>query len=315
MRTYNNIGRSAAPTAMFMRLLLLLFPLLPLAASAQSIGTITLAESPLKLLRGTGVFTAPEGLKVSEGDVLESAGPGLTQLEFVDGSILVLSGASRIFILSYPLQGGTLGGPMELVLFSGWIKTETKRLEPPIERRYATLLLGAATPDGTLVLHVQAEGTEVFLENGGAKLGEVTSLGQLGGERAAKSGEYAARIAGKPFSSSPRPPAAFTSKVPVPLRDTLPSRLAKFKGRDAQPKREREATYEDVADLLRLPRNWRKGFVKRFQPRTKDAAFRAALDANMQQHPEWDRILHPEKYLPKKPSEPGRHAEPKKEAS
>jgi hypothetical protein len=300
---------------MLMRLLMLLISLTPLAANAQSIGTITLAESPLKLLRGTGVFTSAEGVKLSEGDVIESAGPGLTQLEFLDGSILVLSGASRVFILTYPLQGGALGGPMELVVFSGWVKAETRKVDPPIERRYTTLLLGAATPDGTVVANVQPEGTEVFVESGSAKLGEVTSLGQLAAERASKSGEYVARVSGKPLSSSPRPPAAFVSKVPVPFRDTLPSRLAKFKGRDVQPKRERDASYEDVADLLKLPRNWRKGFVKRFQPRTKDAAFRAALDANMQLHPEWDRILHPEKYLPKKPPEPGRHAEPKKETS
>ena len=280
------------------RLLLCLTFLFPLAADAQSIGTVTLAEGPLKLLRGTGVFAAAEGLRVNEGDILDSAGAGVTQLELVDGTIVMLSGASRLFVYSYPLQGA---GSMELILFSGWLKAGTKKGEPPAERRYTTLLLGAATPDATLVMRADGEGVELFLESGSAKLGEVGSLGQLAAERAARSGEFAARTAGRALQTSARPPAAFVSKVPVPFRDTPPSRMARYKDREIEPKRERDATYEDVADLLKLPRNWRKGVVKRFQPRTKDPAFRAALDANMKLHPEWDRILHPEKYLPKKP--------------
>ncbi len=52
-----------------------------------------------------------------------------------------------------------------------------------------------------------------------------------------------------------------------------------------------------------LPGPYRKLFLKRFQPRLKDREFRAAVEAHIARYPEWDRVLHPEKYLPKVPAE------------
>ncbi|MGB7542762.1 MAG: hypothetical protein WBM28_12195, partial [Burkholderiales bacterium] len=43
----------------------------------------------------------------------------------------------------------------------------------------------------------------------------------------------------------------------------------------------------------------RKNLAKRFQSRAHDKDFRNGLVANLSSHPEWDRILYPEKYLPK----------------
>ena len=39
--------------------------------------------------------------------------------------------------------------------------------------------------------------------------------------------------------------------------------------------------------------------MQRLRARAQDPEFRKALIANMRFHPEWDRILFPEKYLPK----------------
>jgi hypothetical protein len=47
---------------------------------------------------------------------------------------------------------------------------------------------------------------------------------------------------------------------------------------------------------LKIDRRWRRGFVRQFTPRLRDASFRQALAAGLKAHPEWDRILYPEKY-------------------
>lgn len=297
--TQNKISfHGVSKSVNLIRLLFCFTSLLPLAAGGQTIGTVTLEEGPLKLVRGASVFVAGEGLNLIEGDVLERSGSGVTQVELADGTILMLSGDSRLFFYSYPRKGAP-----ECLLFSGWLKAMTKKAEPTDESRYLTLPLGAATADATLVMRADKEGTELFLESGKAKLGTLNTVGQFTQDRTARSGEYVIRVADSPLQASARPPATFLSKVPVAFRDTPPSRMARFKDREFEPKPERDATYEDVSDLLTLPRNWRKSFVKRFNARTRDPAFRAALDANMRLHPEWDRILHPEKYLPKKPPE------------
>ena len=46
----------------------------------------------------------------------------------------------------------------------------------------------------------------------------------------------------------------------------------------------------------------RRQFIERWRVKAREGAFRSALVANLTHHPEWDPILFPEKYLPKKPA-------------
>jgi hypothetical protein len=43
--------------------------------------------------------------------------------------------------------------------------------------------------------------------------------------------------------------------------------------------------------------------VPRFEPRLNDASFRKELAAHMNDHPEWDPVLYPEKYESKTPAQ------------
>jgi hypothetical protein len=95
-----------------------------------------------------------------------------------------------------------------------------------------------------------------------------------------------------------RPDAAFIEAMPVPFRDTLPSRLARFAAKAVEPKVDREVNYADIEPWLNTAVAWRRGFVERFRPRLKDPEFRRAVDAHMSSHPEWDPVLHPEKFKP-----------------
>ena len=89
--------------------------------------------------------------------------------------------------------------------------------------------------------------------------------------------------------------------MPLPFRDTFPSRLPRFASKAPAPKRDHEVTYSEIEAWLNTRPIWRKGFVRRFEPRLEDAAFRNAVEAHLRHHPEWDRPLHPEKYEPKTP--------------
>lgn len=271
--------------------------LLPLAALGQHAGTLTLLEGSLRLVRGAEMHTVAEGLRLQEGDILQSAAKSLAQLEFSDGAIVVLGPETHAMILASP----EAAAGAEIALASGWLKGEPRKAGTG-DSRYLSTGLGVSTRGGTLVLRVGEQGTEAFIESGTAKIGEIGSRGELGATRAYKGGQFASRAPGQAVATQNRPPPGFVGAMPRAFRDTLPSRVERFKSRATEPRLEGDVSYADVAPWLQAPRNWRRGMVKRFRPRLKDPEFRAALDANMKSHWEWDRVLHPEKYRPKEPA-------------
>jgi hypothetical protein len=301
------VGLSARFIRMNLTLLFLsMLLLLPLHAAAQELGTITVVEGALKVIRGTTVLLGTEGMRLHRGDIIENSGPGFTQLELVGGSILALGGSSRLFLFRYP--AGTGGRNVvgetasELVLLSGWLKAETSSSSRT--HNYASPLLAAATRDGTLVLHVIPEAAEVFVESGSARFGEISSDGSWRDTGHAKAGEFVSRRAGSSVMLEPRPTSIFTESMPRQFRDTLPARSSRFAGKATEPKRLHEVTYSEVRPWLTIGRTWREDFVERFRPRLKDAAFRKALEAHIDAYPEWDPILHPGRYEPKLPPAP-----------
>ena len=98
---------------------------------------------------------------------------------------------------------------------------------------------------------------------------------------------------------SARPPADFVSQLPRSFLDTLPSRAAMFKDRDVTPKPLADISYAEAQAWLATEPALRRPAMPRWRPLTRNPAFRTALVANMAAHPEWDRVLFPEKYLPK----------------
>jgi hypothetical protein len=99
--------------------------------------------------------------------------------------------------------------------------------------------------------------------------------------------------------------------MPVGFRDTLPSRLAKMAGRKVVLKPAPAPGYAELAPWLSIDdTGLRRQFVQRFASRLEDPQFRGAVTANMRAHPEWDPVLHPEKYAPKDPSKEAAKAQP-----
>jgi len=267
---------------------------------AQEIATLTVVEGPLRVIRGTTVLRGAEGVKLHAGDILESSSAGFVQLEFVAGTVVALGPSTRLFL--FRTEGKRGDAPSELVVLSGWLKGETSANAGAY--CYASPVLAATTRGGTVVLHTSSAAAELFVESGPASIEQVSSDGHVAAPVEAKAGQFFSRRAGKGIALNPRPDSAFVDSMPRPFRDTLPSRLARFP-KGTEPKRDHEVSYSEVQPWLTMAPTWRKGFVDRFQPRLKDAAFRKALEAHVKDYPEWEPVLHPEdQHLQTSPAAP-----------
>src|SRR5215471_14806587 len=129
---------------------LLLSLILPLCAATQEVGTLTVME-------------AVDGMKLRQGDILESSSQGFDQLEFTDGTIVALGPSSQLFLLrSAPGRAGSAESPStELVLLAGWLKGESSARSAAF--RYSSPLLGAATQNGTVILRAVPDAASLFV--------------------------------------------------------------------------------------------------------------------------------------------------------
>jgi hypothetical protein len=268
-------------------LLLLVVLLLPAPpAAAEETGTITLVEQALRLIRGTTVLRAAEGVRLHPGDILESSSAGFVQLELAGGTVVALGPSSRLFVL-----GRGAKTTAELVLLSGWLKGETGPNAGAY--CYVSPQFAATTQGGAVVLHASGDRAELFVESGTAGISKVSPDGNLASPEAGKAGQFFSRRGGRGVAISPHPDSAFVEAMPRPFRDTLPSRLSRF-SKGVEAKRDHEVSYSEIQPWLTMGRAWRRGFVGRFQPRLKDAEFRKELEAHLNDHPEWRPVLHPE---------------------
>ena len=282
--------------------LLLLSLILPLCAATQEVGTLTVMEGGLRLIRGVMVMQAVDGMKLRQGDILESSAQGFYQLEFTDGTIVALGPSSQLFLLrSAPSRAGSADAPStELVLLAGWLKGESSAKSAAF--RYSAPLLGAATQNGTVILQAQPDAASLFVESGSALIGEVSADASWKKFGTGKSGQFFSRTPGSPLNTLAKPSQVFVSAMPPPFRDTLPSRLSRFAGKSAEPIRQRQVTFADIVPWLSVGRPWRMSLVRRFEPLAGNPAFRAALEAHLKEYPEWDPVLHPKKNLSTAPA-------------
>jgi hypothetical protein len=100
--------------------------------------------------------------------------------------------------------------------------------------------------------------------------------------------------------------------MPGYFRDDLPAYQSRVRSRTVEPRREHEASYEEVEPWLKASLAVRRGLAERFHARAKDTQFRNRLVENLAAHPEWDPILYPEKYRKEEEKEAGKAEESKK---
>src|SRR5882672_5511491 len=217
----------------------LLFPHFVLAQEA----TATLLEGTVWVIRGASVLQCAEGMRLRQGDMLETTTPAFAQLEFSEGTIVAIGPASRAFLFR------TSGTGADLVLLNGWLKGESGAKSVPF--RYNTPLLGVATKDGTFVLHASQSGAEIFVESGSGTISEVSPQGNLGHTVSVKSGQFLTRKSGKNVATAARADEPFLTSMSPAFRDTLPSRLSRFQGKKPPtPRADHEVTYAEIQPWL-----------------------------------------------------------------
>jgi len=275
----------------------LLCALFPVAASAaELIGTVTLLEGGASLLRGPSRYALAEGVRLEQGDILELGDKALCQVEFADGTIVDLAPQSRFLILAYPAAAGRNSMAGELFLLRGWMKLASSRQPNRVLARYTSPVFELSTVDGTAVVQVSAEEASVFLESGEARIAQVSGYAKMGDTARIKASQFFSCKPDQRCAVVARPSQAFLTALPRTFMDTLPPRAAKFKERNVAPKRSGDFTYAEVQDWINSLPAVRRAMVSHWQSKLGDPAFRSAIAAGLKDHPEWDRLINPEKY-------------------
>jgi hypothetical protein len=270
------------------------------SAADAPLATLTIQDGDARLIRDAAVWRPAEGLRLVAGDIVETTpATRLVRLELADGHAIDLGPATRVQLAPQLRERGR--AQPALYLLEGWVKltqSATARADDPL---LGSRMLDVQQLARDVVLAVRGDTGWAFAESGAVTLAE-----RRGGQPAASvtlaPGQFFERRGfAKPLVAA-RPSAEFLQQVPRAFRDTLPLRAALFKTRQATAKRLAAITYEDVQSWLAAEPALRRGFVSRWRGAARDAAFRRALAEHLDAHPEWDRVLHPEKYRPKQPA-------------
>jgi hypothetical protein len=271
------------------------------AGAADAPGTITILEGEAQIFRGLSRYVAAEGVRLAFGDIVETGDNAFMQIELGDQSTLQLGGISRVMINGGPGRAK----PERWVYFmNGWAKISGAKRDPKADAPYEVRapLFEIAPNPGVVVLLATPSDVQLFVERGEVRLTERQRAG--GGSTAVtmKSGDtYRRKVAARGSVAQEATPD-FLAKMPKYFRDTLPSRMDRFRDQDIKPKDAPDFGYADVELWMKAEAAIRRPFVQRWRAKAlKDPAFKAGIVANMSSHMEWDPVLFPEKYLPKEP--------------
>ncbi len=271
-------------------------------------GMITLVDGKPKVLRGTAWFILSEGVRIRDGDVLDIPDKSQLELELTDGGAVGVIGPGALYAASLGARDVKQSALAELFVSRGWVKLETKAPGPRL--RIRTPLGTATAADGAAVMHVTADAIEMFVETGAVRLTDASKPEAAGSE--IKGGGFIARASGKPIELSSRAPSTFVAAMPRDFMDPLPRRATKFASARSDPAPDRDATFAEAQPWLSGP--YRSAFMKRFEPKLGEPAFRTAAEANAKVLPEWTLAAKPKaepKVEPPPPPPPKEVEKPK----
>ena len=279
-------------------LLLCLAGVLARGANAAPIATIVEGES--SIVRDASRVALAEGVRLANDDLVDTtAQTKLLRIEFDDGLMLLVAPESRLWIAPKFSADKAAPRAARLYLLSGTVKLTTKAEAASV----ATPVFDVKSSGRDTVISIVGSGGAVFAESGDvqiiervkAKNGATTA----GPALTVKSGEYYARPGADKGKTSQRPDPEFIKRLPRAFLDPLPSRAALFAAREVPGKPLGAIDYALVQPWIDAEAALRPAFLTRWRPLASQAEFRKGLVAGLRGHPEWDRTLFPEKYLPK----------------
>lgn len=267
-----------------MRIVIVLAGLLCATTSvcAQTRAVLTLAEQPVRLIRGATVYKAGAGVAVQKDDILET-GAGGAQVEAGPDTILALGPDTRVLVQDLP----PAGKGADLALLKGWIKL----MAGP--GKVTTPALVVTLPSGSAIVKSAADGRDAVFAEEGAQQAAKVDKGKAAAPLKLAAEQYAEVDPAKAQPVAGRPPRAFVTDMPPGFRD----RLAKVPGLansgKVAPVKEREAGFADVEPWLTARLPGVKSFSARVRPRLADPAFRKEVERVLGQQPEWRAVLQP----------------------
>jgi hypothetical protein len=221
------------------------------AHAASPATVISFAEQPVRLFRERAFYIAGRGVRLQDGDVIESGAAGI-QLANGGAATIALGPGSRV---AFKLGARTC----ELILLDGWLKIQAA--EPALVRAGGLQLNAAGS---SVIVHASAEKIELFVETGAPSVDEVQGGKVLRNTKLARE-QYAVRAEKQPLRSLPRPPKDFLAGMPPVFADVLVP--VALKGPPAVPKLERQASYADVAPWFATEPALRQLIQRRYAPR------------------------------------------------
>jgi hypothetical protein len=254
----------------------------PASAQAPARAILTVAEQPLRLIRGAAVFKAGAGVAVQKDDILET-GAGAAQVEAGPDAIIALGPQTRVLVLNMPSGGkGT-----ELALLQGWVKLMAD------SGKVATSALVVSLPSGSTIVKSGADGRDAVFAEEGAQQATKIDKGRAGTPLKLAAEQYAEIDSAKALPVAGRPTRAFITAMPPGFRDRLAKAPPVPNAGKLAPVKEREAEFADVAPWLAARLPGVKPFVARLRPRLADPVFRKEIERALGQQPEWRAALQP----------------------
>ena len=270
-----------------------------LARSAHAAPIATIVEGESSIVRDASRVALAEGVRLANDDLIDtSAQTKLLRIEFDDGLMLLVAPESRLWIAPKFSADRAAPRAARLYLLNGTVKLTTKA-----EASVATPVFDVKSSGRDTVVSIVGSGGAVFAESGDVQIVERTKAKYgattAGPALTVKSGEYYARSGADKGKTAPRPDPEFIKRLPRAFLDPLPSRAALFAAREVPGKPLGAIDYALVQPWIDAEAALRPAFLARWRPLASQAEFRKGLVAGLRGHPEWDRTLFPEKYLPK----------------
>ena len=250
------------------------------------IAIVTILEGKASVIRNLGQFDVAEGVRLLPGDLIRTQPKSLMRIELPD-ECSVEAGPDTQLQLFHPVDKKRANRPA-LYLMEGWLKLGCKN---GTDAALTLRDLDVVGISKVLVIRATGDSRSIFAEQGTARV-----VRHSGGSTTLNQGDFLNVEPDVVSDAQPRPTAEFMEALPRAYRDTLPSRYSVYVSRTVEPQNQRGFGYADVEQWVNAELAVRRQFLSLWLRKVNDPAFRAPLDRDLAKHPEWDRILHPEKY-------------------
>jgi len=270
------------------------------APATRPAGIVTILQGRAIVIRALSQFEAAEGMRLLADDLVKTDKDTFVRIEYEDQSSIELGSETQLQV-NHPAARKKSNRPALYVL-EGWLKVGAGKGDSAGKPAFGSVGMDVVDVTGVMVMRGDSASRELFAEQGAARW---IDRDPRGAEPVTlKQGDFLVAAQDRPPKTQARPSADFTAALPRPFRDTLPFRYDLFKDRSVAPKGQVPFNYADVEPWLNAEPSIRRQFVVMWRRKADNPAFRASLDRDLQKHPEWDPVLHPEKYEPKPPPVP-----------